>query len=368
MNRRILPLGSFALVLLLATLGTARPSCASFFQKTTADGTIGKDIGGVWLVVHQVMPMFRVRLDRGADRVAPFDVGPIGPEYASLFSGKPQGVVITKMGDPSLSAQLGIFEGDIISNIDTTPVVDVASYEKALASVENKWFLATIKRAGMKYTTARLVKIEYGAKEGLQEDGTTGIAEEKVQLQFSDVTLPFAEKVEKTRETHALFTPDDKELSALGKDWWKLPLSKMPTFVGGEHQIIAEANYDSALREDTNLDGTLFAIISQLQSNPLLGGGGKTIAVYGAREVGPKKISGTYIETTMAQAPFPIAIEFVGSFTMFRIDDFSNKDTALRSEQLTREQKDLEKKDVPVAPDVPAVLPPKEEDPPRVAE
>ena len=368
MNRRIAFSRSVSLCLGIAVLAAATPASASFFQKTTVEGTIGKDISGVWLAVHQMMPMFRVRLDRGADRIAPFDVGPIGDEYAALFPGKPQGVVITKMADPTVSARIGIFEGDIVSKINTIPIVDVASYEKALATVDNKWFLATIKRTGMRYTAAKLVKIEYAAKEGTLEDGTTGIAEEKIQIQFSDAKLPFAAQLDKTRESHVAFVPDDKAIAALAVDWWKLPLPKPTIFVNGEHRVVAEPSYDAALREDDSLQNTRFAIVSQFQGNPLTGGGGKTIAVYGAREIGPKKISGTYVETTLAQAPFPISIEFTGSFTLTRLGDFSNKDVEYRGEQAKAEQKELERTDVPVAPDLPAVLPPKEENEPKIAE
>jgi hypothetical protein len=369
MNRRTALARLLSLCLGVASVAGASPAGAAFFQKTTVEGTIGKDLGGVWLVVHQVMPMFRVRIDRGADRVAPFDVGPIGDEYAALFPGKPHGVVITKMADPTVSARIGVFEGDIVSKINTVPVVDIESYKKGLASVgENKWFLATIKRTGMRYTTAKLVKIEYAAKEGVLEDGTTGVAEENIQVQFLDTTLPFADRLEKTRESHEAFLPDENTIAALSNEWWKLPAPKQPVFVNGEHRLVVEANYDSALREDDNLDNTSFAIVSQFQGNPMAGGGGKNIAVYGARDVGAKKITGTYVETTMAQAPFPISIEFTGSFTMNRIADYSNKDSEYRLEQMKSEQKDLEQTDAPLAPDIPAVLPPKEAEPPKVAE
>jgi hypothetical protein len=368
MNRRIASFLSCSISLgIAAVLAVAEPAGASFFQKTTVEGTIGKDISGVWLAVHQMMPMFRVRIDRGADRVAPFDVGPIGDEYAALFPGKPQGVVITRMSDPTVSARIGVFEGDILSKINTTPVVDVASYEKAIAGVD-KWFLATIKRTGLRYTSAKLVKIEYEGKEGTLEDGTTGLAEEKIQIQFLDGTLPFAEQLEKTRDSHAAFFPDDKTIAALAAGWWKLPAPKQPPLVNGEHRVVAEADYDAALREDDNLNGTSFAVVSQFQGNPMSGSGGKTIAVYGAREVGPKKIVGTYVETTLAQAPFPISIEFTGAFTLTRIGDYSNKDVEYRQQQTSSEQKELERKDVPVAPDLPPVLPPKEENPPKSAE
>jgi hypothetical protein len=367
MNRRSSPLRTCSLVFLALALTTLPAPAGAYFQKTTVEGTIGRDIGGVWLSVQHLMPMFRVRLDRGQDRVAPFDVGPIGKDLALLFGGDPAGVVITKMADPTISASLGIFEGDVITKINTIPVVDVESYEKALGTVD-KWFLVTIKRSGLAYTAARIVKIEYSAREGELEDGTTGVAEETIQFQYLDVMLPFAAALEKTRQSHDLFVPDDKQIATLKTDWWKLPEPARSTFVNGEHRFVAEHNYDQPLRQDENLDGTTFAVLSTLQGNPATGNAGKTITVYGIRRASADEISGTYVETTFAQAPFPISIEFSGSFTFTRLDDFSNKDLEHRSQQAKAVKKELENEDVDLAPEVPANLPAKEENPPAVAE
>jgi hypothetical protein len=367
MNQRKFPLrtGTFAL-LALSLVATPDPATA-FFQKTTSEGIVGRDLGGVWLSVQHLMPMFRVRLDRGKDRVAPFDVGPIGADKALLFGGDPQGVVITKMQDPNISATIGIFEGDIITKINTMVVTDVESYEKALATVD-KWFLVTIKRTGLAYTSSRLVKIDYAAREGELEDGTTGLAAETISVQFLDSELPFLTELEKTRQSNELFVPDGAAVEKVTAEWWTLPDRSQGGFVNGEHRVIAEHNYDTPLRQDENLTGTTFAIISTLQGNPLKGSAGKTIAVYGFREVTPKTLKGTFVETTLAQAPFPISIEFSGSFTMTRIADFSNKDIEHKAAQAANEQKALETEDVPLAPDVPANLPAKEENLPPVAE
>lgn len=367
MNHRSSPLRT-GLIVLFAMFFTATPRpAASFFQKSTVEGTIGRDIGGVWLSVQHLMPMFRVRLDRGTDRIAPFDVGPIGKDLGLLFGGDPAGVVITKMADPTISASIGIFEGDVITRINNRPVVDVPSYEKALATVD-KWFLATIKRSGLAYTTARLVKIKYAAREGELEDGTTGIAEETIAIDFLDGVLPFADALEKTRQSHELFVPDEDQVKSLVADWWKLPEPEKAGFVNGDHRIVAEHNYDTALRQDENLNGTSFAVVSTLIGNPLAGGGGKTISVYGFLGDSSGQLTGTYVETTLAQAPFPISIEFSGSFTMTRLDGYSDKDREHKLTKVVTEQKELETEDVELAPEVPANLPAKEESPPAVAE
>jgi hypothetical protein len=119
---------------------------------------------------------------------------------------------------------------------------------------------------------------------------------------------------------------------------------------------------------DENLENTSFAIISELQGNPIKGGGGKVIALYGVREITPKRIVGTYVESTFAQAPFPISIEFRGSFTLLRLEDFTNKDLAYRLKEARGKQAERPPMDVPLAPDLPAVLPPKEKNPPPVTD
>ena len=357
---------AFALYVSAACL-TPQPADA-FLQTTKTEGIIGKDIGGVYLAVHNIMPLFRVRLDRASpERAAPFEVGPIEGDLTALFAGKPQGVVVTKLNDPGLSARIGIFEGDIVTKVNTHVVTDVASFEKAITDAKD-WFLVTIRRSGLRYTTARIVKISYKAEEGEVADGTTGLAGETVQFFISDATLPFAKEIEKTRETHHLFTPDAKALSALAADWWKLPTPPKTPWVNAEHRVVAEHDYDTSLREDENLAGTVFAVVSTLQGNPLSGSGGKTIAIYGVRDIEAKKLTGSYIETTLAEAPFPISIEFSGSFTMTKLADFSNKDFEYRASQMKAEQKTLESDDVKVAPDVPANIPKEEGELPKVAE
>lgn len=367
MNNRISSQRALAFALYVFGATAIATPAEAFLQTTTTEGTIGKDVGGVWLAVQHIMPLFRVRLDRASpEKAAPFEVGPIEGDVAALFVGTPAGVVITKMADPGLSARIGVFEGDIITKVNSSVVTDVASYEKAIESVK-EWFLVTIRRTGLKYSTARIVKISYEAQEGEMADGTTGLASEKLQIRFGEQVLPFAKEVEKTRESHKLFTPDEKALASLASDWWKLPSPPKPVIVNAEHRVVAEPMYDSALREDDNLRGTIFAVISTIQGNPLVGGG-KTISIYGFHDVGAKKMSGSYIETTLAQAPFPISIEFSGSFSMTKIAPYSDKDLEYRAAQIKAEQKVLESEDVKVAPDIPAVIPKEEGELPKVAE
>ena len=51
----------------------------AFFQTTTVEGTIGRDLGGIWLLVHHAAPQFRVRIDKDA-AASRMQVGEISAE------------------------------------------------------------------------------------------------------------------------------------------------------------------------------------------------------------------------------------------------------------------------------------------------
>jgi hypothetical protein len=90
-----------------------------------------------------------------------------------------------------------------------------------------------------------------------------------------------------------------------------------------------------------------------LKANPAVGGG-VTIAIYGVREVAADKITGSFVESTMANAPFPISIDFNGSFVMHRLGDYSNKDVELRQAQKQASKPgQVPDEEVELAPDVP---------------
>lgn len=342
------------LVLLIFLTLLPRPGGA-FFQKTTVEGVIGSDIGGVWLAVQHVMPTFRVRLDRVDDTIAPFKVGPISEDLEQLMGKDAAGVVVTEFYDPGLAAQIGVFPGDVITKLNVYDIVDVASFEKALKEVKS-WFLITVHRSGLKFTSARLIKIKYEAIE-TEVDGVSQVGAEDIKLSVSDVKLPFATALDAARRANRLYSPKAEDIQALKDGWYKLPSPEKPTYMGGEHRIVAASNYDAALRKDDTLEGTQFAVVMQMSANPLAGATGKTIGIYGASEVTGSAISGSYVESTLASAPFPISIEFGGTFSMTKIDEFSNKDleylAAKRREEAVEEYKDVE-----LAPDIPEKIEP----------
>jgi hypothetical protein len=349
-----LVLASMALV--LAGAGTGR----AFFQKTDVEGTIGTDIGGVWLAMYYMMPSFRVRLDAPAeDAGLPFEVGPLGDELSPLLGEHPEGVVITKISDPGWGGRFGVFQGDVVTKLNTSEVGSTEDFQKALKGVTAKYFYLTLRRPALAQTKARILKIQYEASDS--DDGeSSAIADETIRVMALDGVLPFQSDMDAARRHHKLYTPPSDVVEQLEKNWYRLPAPEKPVFVSGEHRVVAASDYDSALREDTNLKDTTFAIVTKLQGNPLTGGGGTTIGVHGIQHTGSKQISGTYVESTIATAPFPISIEFNGRFTMTRLADFSNEDVDYRLAQAKKDNStakdDDEDEDVKLAPDIPANL------------
>jgi len=327
----------------------------AFYQTTVTEGTIGKDIGGVWLATFHVMPSFRVRVDSVEGTRAPWKVTPAGKDLVPLLGEDLRGVVISELLDPSVTGTYSIFVGDVITKINTNIIDTVEDYEKALEEVK-EWFLVTLRRPQLKFTNVRLLKIKYDARE-VEEDGVSSLGDETIEVRVLDNQLPFADDLEKARRARELYAVSDEQRKALAKNWYELPTPDMALFVSGEHRVVAEPDYDQSLRRDDNLRNTTFAIISQLKGNPLAGQAGQNIGVYGIRDVGPDKISGTYVESTLASAPFPISIDFNGAFTMTRLGDYSDKDVEVMLQRKSNGAPAEPDENVETAPDVPADIP-----------
>ena len=349
-------------------LAAPGPSPA-FFQKTTLEGPIGTDVSGIWLAVHYLLPTFRVRVDRAEEGGAPFKVGAIPAKLEPALGKDPKGVVITGFTNPQASSKYGLFEGDVITKLNTEEIATGEDFDKALATAKD-WFLITVRRSAMPISKVRLVKIKYEA-EPVEVDGVLEVGDEQVTFQVSEASLPFESEVDAVRQKGEFFMPTAKHINELKESWYRLPRPDQPVFAGGEHRVVAADSYDSALRQDSGLADTRFAVVSTLKGNPLSGGGGQNISIYGVREIGGDKMSGTFVDTTMASAPFPISIEFNGTFVMTKVAPYSNKDVEYvmaQNREAAEKQRDEENRTIEIAPDVPKDLPAPEENPPAVAE
>ncbi len=339
-----------ALALALLWLSVLAAPAASFVQKTTVRGTIGADIGGVWLVLHDLAPTFRVRVDRvDGDTVLPFKVSAAGPEVARILGPAMRGVVVGEFTDPKASVKYGIFTGDIITKVNAVEVHGAADYAGAIASVK-KYALVMIRRPSLASTRARLLKIRYRPIEG-EIDGTSALVGEDIDVRVKDVVWPFAGQLDKSQRDRELWSPAETDIKGLASTWHELVPPERPTFVGGEFELVAAVAYDPAQRKDIELEGTAFAMVAKMAGNPVMGGG-TNIGIYGVRTVAGSEISGTYVEATLAAAPFPISIDFNGTFRMIKLSEYSNKDVDLAQARKAAEIKSEQAK-LELAPDVP---------------
>ncbi len=334
---------------LLAALVTPSPARA-FFQQTTLEGSIGTDIGGVWLIVHNIMPEFRVTFPKPASGPpVPLEVGPLTTEV-ELLMGKGRGVVVTRCIDEGFCAGNGVMVGDVLLQVGSTELTDVASFQKALENPPQTMFLS-IRRPALKMSTTRLLKVKYQATPE-EADGTLA-AKESLDLRVLDLALPFADEVEKTRQSHVLFQPSEGDLEKLGASWFELPPSDPLMFVSAKHRFASRAAFDESLAGDKALTEAKYAILMDLGGNPVRGSG-KTIDLYGVETLEQKKIEGNYVTVTIANAPFPINIEFKGRFQMTRVADWSDQDDKARAarEAARKPKEDLNKYET--LPEVPA--------------
>jgi len=309
---------------LATSMMTPSTSAAGFFQSTSVEGTIGADLGGVWLGLYYTAPTFRIRAELGEDPASSFDIGPVPEDLLPLLGESGAGVQLLEVVAPQITRGASLFVGDIITMVDGRAVDGPDAFREALAGVEKDWALLQVLRPSLKQTAANVVKIHYSAV--VEEvDGTSAIAAEVIRMEILDGVLPFAEEVEKARVERRFLVPSDEQIEEVREGWFKLDPPDNAVFVGGEHRVVASESYDLSLRKDDALRGTEFAVVSQLKGNPVLGGG-QTVAIYGVRSVGTDVISGTYVQSSIANAPFPISIDFVGAFRLLRLSEFSSAD------------------------------------------
>ena len=337
--------------LALALTAVLAAPAQGFLQTTKSRGVLGADIGGIWLALHHMAPTFRVRVEREDEKTPmPFEVAPLSPDLAPLAGDPPLGVAIKSFRDSGASGRYGILAGDLVIKVNAAVVRNMADWEKALTSVGN-YALVTIRRPRLVQTRARLLKISYAATEA-ESEGTSQIASERITMRVLDVVLPFEKELSEASTRRLLWRPKPEQLKRLAAVWHRLEDRKRPMFVGGEHEMVGRSDYSATERKDETLEGTLFSIVSKMRSNPL-GGGGTNISIYGVRTAAPDSITGNFVESTLANAPFPISVDFGGTFSMTRIDGFSDRDLKYRK-SLTAEKVEKEYGSIEVAPDIPA--------------
>lgn len=300
----------------------------AFFQTTKLEGAVGTDLGGVWLSMQQIMPEFRITYPKPkAGPAVPVTVGPISADLEKVTGKNPEGVIVTDCGVTTFCNDFGLMVGDIIIKMNVHDITDVASFEKVLGDAPAS-ILLSVRRPALQMTAARVIKIRY-ENDGKEVQGTT-VQEEKLELTVLDLDLPFAERLEKSRQSHKVFEPTAEELEQLKKDWAQIPDNTPSLLIKGGHRFVAKENFDEALAGDKSLAASKFAWVMDMAGNPTRGGG-QVIDVYGLESISDSAISGNYVTVTMAAAPFPINIEFKGRFEMIKLAPWSDADDKRRA-------------------------------------
>jgi serine protease Do len=81
------------------------------------------------------------------------------PDLArQLGAGDPRGVVVTDVRPDSPAARAGLFEGDLIREVNRTPVADVEQVAKALETSQRNQILLRVERQG----AARYIVMDLG--------------------------------------------------------------------------------------------------------------------------------------------------------------------------------------------------------------
>jgi len=338
----------------LTTALLAPTEAPAFFQQTKLDGVLGTDLGGVWLSQQQVVPEFRITYSKPPSGPAvPVSVGPVPADLEPILGKRASGVAITDCRGSGFCNDYGIVVGDILFKLNGSDLSDVASFEKALENVPPTVTLS-IRRPALKMTTVRLLKMKYVAEGKETEEGSA--LQEQLDVRILDVKLPFDEDIETARQKHSLYPVSAAQQAELARNWANLPPADPIVLIKGSHRLVAKANFDESLDADKSLTDAKFALIMDLDGNPA-SGGGKVVDIYGIESMSATAMEGTYVTVTIANAPFPINVEFKGRFSMTRIAPWSNEDDKLRAEEAARKPaEDLSK--FKTLPDVPAATKP----------
>jgi hypothetical protein len=362
-RRRLVQSAAAALCLTALTV-PVRPA-AAFLQTTELRGLLGSDIGGVWLVIHHVMPEFRIRYDRpegvsSPSDYVPFKVGPIDSEIQEAFGDSLEGVQVTEITDARVARETGIFLGDIILRFNSVIVTDQEDFQKGLEKAP-KAIVLNVRRRGLMHSAARLMKLKYEAVEAAESDSAgAGIAvpEEKLNVLVLDVALPFDDAVQKARSETSLWVPTPEDLKLVGETWADLPEVENLRYMRSENKVVAAANYDSDLALDRNLLGSSFAMIFKFAGLSAGGQpGGQLIDLYGIKRILPDRMEGNVVSALVASAPFPISVEFKGAARFYRVADYSDADIRKRQKAASGDGAnggDFE--GVELEPDIPADL------------
>jgi hypothetical protein len=308
-----------AAVLTLALSGAAN---AKFVENTVTDGEIPGDLDGVWVVVSEI------HLNPPSPTPTP----------GALASGSPATASPTPAASPSTAASPSaqrVFNAVHLWKVTHAkkPEVDARrDREKAMLQASIDKANAIIAKEAPDAVQTETGDVESSVKVLAPEDRriVKPVEGDAVEIYLLDVELPKAitESVDKAQKAQKPWVPTDKERALLKSSWQSLKPNPREEYSRIDWKVVEAKRFDQGLSEDATVKGSDFAITADAKLLPRPGQPTSNILVYGVREQTPTQLSGGHVRAMMASAPFPIPINMVGGFTMYRIADLPKEDAA----------------------------------------
>ena len=142
---------------------------------------------------------------------------------------------------------------------------------------------------------------------------------EHLEVVLRKASLPEAvnDKVIDATAAKKPWAPTEEDLRLLSEQWDRLP-PVQADYKGIENKIVSADAYTPDYKSDEVTKDSRFAIVMTENfsgSQPVI----RNFSIYAIRESTPTVLSGTFVLTTLAAAPFPIPITLKGDFQAYRV-------------------------------------------------
>jgi hypothetical protein len=298
----------------LAAVCLVPAAALAFPESTETQGEIPIDLNGVWLVVHHLA------------------VNPPGPTPTPGAEPTP-----AETAAPKAQAEQRTFNVVNLFKILYLPKAEAQKVRDAKAKRQQ----ASIDKANAVIASMHSETVPMQTEDGQVEGGPRVIVPvvphppgydpkihegDWVDVFMLDVDLPKSidDAFQAAQRAEKPFVPTDKQLALLRSSWSKLAPKANGEFSRIEWKVIAKQYFDQGMQYDPNLLGAQFVISATEQMIPRAGQPDRNIVVYGFSDLDNKKVlGGGHARAMMATAPFPIPIEFHGTFKMYKVADLS---------------------------------------------
>jgi hypothetical protein len=295
----------------LAAVCLVPAAALSFPESTETQGEIPIDLNGVWLVVHHL----------AINHPTPAATPAAGPTPAESPS---------KAG-----AEQRTFNVLNLFKIEYLPKAEAQKLRDAKAKKQQ----ASIDKANAVVASMHSETVPMQTEDGQVEGGPRVIVPviphppgydpkihegDWVDVFLLDVDLPKSidDAFQAAQKAEKPFMPTDKQLALLRSSWSKLAPKTNSEYSRIEWKVVAKQYFDQGMQYDPNIPGAQFVISATQQMIPRPGQPDRNIVVYGFSDLDNKKVlGGGHARAMMATAPFPVPIEFHGTFKMYKVAD-----------------------------------------------